>query len=300
MMSNEWIFLLSTIFLSQAILNIFRSSWSFTFFFINLLMIIFWLLVFNVMCTSYASIAKLLCTTCAKLAIFFTHVWVFSRAAQTFKLITWSAMSLLSSLQNDTIRFHYVIDMFAISWKIWSINLFCISFIFFLFSIFTRILCLLQSDDRLFLNCCFSIVTSSLATLIHDDVLNVKRVFSYVYSCLLKSWMNVFNFYTFFVMNMFWLSIFLSEMFWRRWISFKITSFHEWSLFFSFFNIDVYVSRLMMLITFISSLREYLDFTSLFLCNESTLLAIIIESALLLLMQFIIIYSFIQSFLSRL
>ncbi len=300
MMSNEWIFLLSTIFLSQAILNIFRSSWSFTFFFINLLMIIFWLLVFNVMCTSYASIAKLLCTTCAKLAIFFTHVWVFSRAAQTFKLITWSAMSLLSSLQNDTIRFHYVIDMFAISWKIWSINLFCISFIFFLFSIFTRILCLLQSDDRLFLNCCFSIVTSSLATLIHDDVLNVKRVFSYVYSCLLKSWMNVFNFYTFFAMNMFWLSMFLSEMFWRRWISFKITSFHEWSLFFSFFNIDVYVSRLMMLITFISSLREYLDFTSLSLCNESTLLAIIIESALLLLMQFIIIYSFIQSFLSRL
>ncbi len=299
-MSNEWIFSLSTIFLSQAILSIFRSSWSLALFFINLLMIIFWLLVFNVMCTSCASIAKLLHTTCAELAIFFIHVWVFSRAAWAFKLITWSAMFSLSSLRSNTIRFRCVINMFAISWKIWSINLFCISFISFLSSIFIRILHFLQSNDRSSLNHCSSVVASSFAILTHDDVLNVKCVFSYVCSCLLRSWMNVFNFYTFLVMNISWLSIFLSEMFQRHWISSKITSFHEWSLFFSFFNVDVCVSKLMMLITFISLLCKCLDFTLLSLCDESTLLAIIIESALLLLMQFVIIYSSTQSFLSHL
>jgi len=172
------------------------------------------------------------------------------------------------------------------------INLFCISFIFFLFIIFTRISRFLQSDDRSSLNHCFFIVTSSLATLTHDDVLNVKHIFSYVCSCLLRSWMNVFNFCIFFTMNASWLLIFLSKMFWRRWISFKITFFHEWSLFFSFFNIDIYVNKSMMLITFVSSLRECLNLTLLSLCNESTLLAIIIESALLLLMQFVIVYSF--------
>ncbi len=298
--SDEWVFSLLTIFLSQAILSIFKSSWSLALFFINLLMIIFWLLVFSIMCTSCANIAKLLRTTCAELAILFTHVWIFSRAAWAFELIMWSAMSSLSSLQSDTIRFCCVVDTFAISWKIWLINLFCISFIFFLFSIFTRILCFLQSDDRSSLSRCFSVVASSLATLTHDDVLNVKRVFSYVCSCLLRSWMNAFNFCTFFAMNASWLSIFLSEMFQRRRISFKITSFHEWSLLFSFSNVDVCVSKLMMLITFVSSLRECLDFTSLSLCNESTLLAIIIKSALLLLMQFVIVYSSTRSFLSRL
>ncbi len=290
-MSDEWVFSLSTIFLSQAILSIFKSSWSFTLFFINLLIIIFWLLVFSVMCTSCASIAKLLRITCAELAIFFTHAWNFSRTAWAFELITWSAISLFSSLQSDIIRFCYIVVTFAISWKIWLINLFCISFIFFLFIIFIRISLFLQSNDRSSLSRCFLIVTSSLATLIHDDVLNVKRIFSYVCSCLLKSWMNVFNFYTFFAMNVSWLLIFLSETFWRRWISFKITSFHEWSLLFSFFNVDVCISKLMMLITFISSLHECLNFTSLSLCNESTLLAIVIELALLLLMQFVIIYS---------
>ncbi len=251
-------------------------------------------------CTSCTNIAKLLHITCAELAIFFIHVWDFSRTAQAFKLIMWSAMSLLSSLQSDTIKFHYIINMFAISWKIWSIDLFYISFIFFLFTIFTRILRLLWSDDRSSLSHRFLIVTSSSVTLIHDDVLNVKHIFSCICSCLLRSWMNVFNFYTFFAMNMSWLSIFLFETFQRRWISSKITSFHEWSLLFSFFNVDVCVSRSMMLITFISSLRECLNFTSLSLCDESTLLAIIIESALLLLMQFIIIYSFTWSFFSRL
>ncbi len=213
MMSDEWIFSLSTIFLSQAILSIFKSSWSFMLFFINLLMTVFWLLVFNMMCTSCASITKLLHTTCAELAIFFTHVWNFSKAAWTFELITWSMMFSLSSLQSNIIEFRCIINMFAISWKIWLINLFCIFFISFFFIIFTRILHFLQSDDRLSLNHCSSIITSSLVTLTYDDVLNVKRIFFYVCSCLLRSWMNIFNFCTFFAMNASWLSIFLSETF---------------------------------------------------------------------------------------
>ncbi len=220
-MSDEWIFSLSTIFLSQAIFSIFKSSWSLSLFFINLLMIIFWLLVFSMMCTSCASIAKLLRTTCAELAIFFTYVWVFSKAAWAFKLITWSAMFSFSSLQSNTIKSRCIIDTFAISWKIWSIDLFYIFFIFFLSYIFTRILRFLRSNDRSSLNHCFSVVTSSLATLIHDDVLNMKRVFSYVCNYLLRSWMNVFNFCTFFTMNASWLSIFLSETFQRRWINYK-------------------------------------------------------------------------------
>ncbi len=271
-------------------------------FFTSLLIIIFWLLVFNMMCTSCASIMKLLCITCAELAILFTHVWDFSRAAWAFELITWSAMFSLSSLQSDTIKSHCIINTFAISWKIWSINLFCIFFISFFFTIFIRILRFLQSNDRSSLSHCFLVVASSLATLTHDDVLNVKHVFFYVCNCLLRSWMNAFNFCTFFMMNASWLSIFLSEAFQRRWISFKITSFHEWSLLFSFSNIDVCISRLMMLITFVLSLCKCLNFTSLSLCDKSTLLAIIIESALLLLaiiiesallllMQFVIVYS---------
>jgi len=255
---------------------------------------------FSMMCTSWANIAKLLHTTCAELAIFFTHVWDFSRTAWAFELITWSAMSSLSSLRSNTIRSRCVVNTLTISWKIWSINLFCIFFISFLFTIFTRISRLLRSNDRSSLSCCFLIVASSLVTSTHDDVLNVKHVFFYVCSCLLRSWMNVFNFYTFFTMNASWLSIFLSETFQRRWISSKITSFHEWSLLFSFFNVDVCVSRSMMLIIFISSLCKCLDFTSLFLCDKLTLLAIVIESALLLLMRFVIIYLSTRSFLSRL
>ncbi len=299
-MSNEWIFSLSTIFLSQAILSIFKSSWNLTFSFINLLIIIFWLFMFSIMHISCVNIAKLWCITYAELTILFTHVWDFSKAAWAFELITWSAMFSLSSLRSDTIKSRCIVDMLAISWKIWLINLFCISFTSFLFTIFIKISCFLRSNDKSSLNHCFLIVASSLVTLIHDDVSNMKCIFSYICNYLLKSWMNVFNFYTFFMMNMSWLLIFLSEMFQRRWISFKITSFHEWSLFFSFFNVDVCVSKSMMLITFVSLLRECLNFTSLSLCDKSTLLAIIIESALLLLMQFVIVYSFTQSFLSHL
>ncbi len=197
----------------------------------------------------------------------------------------------------------YIINTFLILWKIWLTDFFCISFISFLFAIFTRTLHLLQSNNRLSLSHYSFIVVSSLITLTHDDVLNVKRVFFYTCSCLLRSWRNVFNFCTFFVMNASWLSffsIFLSETFQRHWISFKVTFFHEWSLLFSFSNVDVCVSRSMMLIMFISSLRERLNLASLSLCDKSTLLAIVFESALLLFMQFIIIYSSTWFLLSRL
>ncbi len=266
-------------------------------------MIIFWLLMFNVMCILCVSIAKLQRTTCAQSTIFFIHFWDFFRAAQASELIACNATSLLSSLQIDMIKFCCIVNMFSIFWKIWSTDFFCISFISFLFTIFTRILCFLQSDDKSSLSHCFLIVVSSLTILTHDDVLNVKRVFFYACSCLLRSWTNVFNFCTFFAMNTSWFSffsIFLSEIFWRRWISSRVTFFHEWSLLFSFSNVDVCVSRSMMLITFVSSLRECLNFTSLSLCNRSTLLAIIFESALLLFMQFVIIYSFTWFLLSRL
>ncbi len=302
-MSDEWVFSLSTIFLSQAILSISRSSWSLALSFINLLMIISWLLVFSVMCISCVSIAKLRRTTCVESAIFFTHFWNFFRAAQASEFTACSATSSLSSLRIDMIRSHCVVDMFSILWKIWSTDFFCISFTSFLFAIFTRTSRFLRSNDKSSLSHYFLVVVSSLTTLIHDDVLNVKRVFSCTCSCLLRSWMNVFNFCTFFTMNASWLSffsIFLSETFRRRWISSRITFFHEWSLFFSFFNINVCVSRLMMLITFISSLRECLDLTSLSLCDRSTLLAIVFESALLLFMQFVIIYSSTWFLLSRL
>ena len=215
-MSNEWIFLLSTIFLNQAILNIFKFSWSFTLSFINLLMIIFWLLMFSVMCILFVNIVKLWCIICAEFAILFTYFWNFFRVAQASELTACNAMSSLSSLRIDMIKSCCIINMFLILWKIWSTDFFCISFIFFLFAIFTKISCFLQSDDRSFLSHCFFIIVSSLTTLIHDDISNVKRVFFYACSCLLKSWMNVFNFYTFFAMNASWLSffsIFLSETF---------------------------------------------------------------------------------------
>jgi len=203
----------------------------------------------------------------------------------------------------DIIRSHCIVDTFSILWKIWSTDFFYIFFISFLFTIFTRTSRLLRSDDKSSLNRCFFVVVSSFTTLIHDDVLNMKRVFSYACSCLLRSWTNVFNFCTFFAMNTSWFSffsIFLSETFWRRWISSRVTFFHEWSLLFSFSNVNVCVSRSMMLITFISSLRECLDLTSLSLCDRSTLLAIIFESALLLFMQFVIVYSFTWFLFSRL
>ncbi len=91
--------------------------------------------------------------------------------------------------------------------------------------------------------------------------------------------MNIFNFYTFFVMNASWFSIFFSKIFWRRWISFRITSFHEC---FFFSNIDVCINRSMISLMFISSLCKHLNFTSLSFCNKSTLIIIISESVLLL------------------
>jgi len=142
----------------------------------------------------------------------------------------WSVISLLSSLQSDMIKFHCTINMFMILCKICSINFFCTFFIFFLSIIFIMILCFLQSDDKLSLSHYFLIVTSSLTISAHDVILDVKCMFSYVYNCLLSSWMNVFNFCTFFVMNAFWFLLFLSsELFQRRWISFKIT--FSWIIF---------------------------------------------------------------------
>ncbi len=238
--SNEWIFLLSIIFLSQIILNIFKSSWNFALFFISFLMIVFWLFIFNVMHTSCINITKLQCFICAEFAIFFTHFWDLFRAVQVSELITCNAMFLLFSLQSNMIKFYCAVDTLSIFWKIWSVDFFCIFFIFIFFIIFTKILHLLWSDDKSFLNCCFFIIAFSLAMLIHDDALNMKHIFSYIWNCLLKSWMNAFNFCTSFVMNASWFSIFFSEMFQRCWISFKITSFHKWSLFF-FFLISISV-----------------------------------------------------------
>ncbi len=84
---------------------------------------------------------------------------------------------------------------------------------------------------------------------------------------------------------------FSSELFWRHCISFTATSFHKWSLFFFFSNVDVCIRRSIMLATYFSLLRELFDFTLLFCCNKSTLLAIIFKSALLQFMQFIVVYS---------
>ncbi len=118
-------------------------------------------------------------------------------------------MFLLSNLWSDIIKFYCIIDMLVISWKIWSIDFFCI---FFLFIIFIRILCFLQNNDESSLNHCFFIDVSSFTTSIHDNVLNMRCVFSYICNCLLRSCMNVFNFCTFFVMNASWFSIFFSDV----------------------------------------------------------------------------------------
>ncbi len=214
--------------------------------FINLLMITFWLLVSIMMCISCASTAKIQRTIYVKFMISFTHVWNLFRFAQTSELITWSMMSSLSNLRRNTIRFLWAVDMFVISWRICSIDFFCIFFIFFLFAIFIMTFHFLQSDDNSFLKRCFLIVTSSLVTFAHDVILDKKRMLfcicmlSCVCNCLLSSYMNVFSFCTFFAMNTFWFSLFFSsESFWRCYISFTATSFHEWSLLFSFFNVDV-------------------------------------------------------------
>ncbi len=111
-MSNEWIFSLFTIFLSQTILKIFKSSWSFVLFFINLSKIFFWLLMSIVVCTSCVSIAKIQHVMHVELVISFAHVWVFFRFAWAFKLTAWRNMSSLLSLRSDIIKFLWFINMF--------------------------------------------------------------------------------------------------------------------------------------------------------------------------------------------
>ncbi len=201
-------------------------------------------------------------------------------------------MSLLLSLRSDTIKFLWSVDMSAIFCKICSIDFFCISFISLLFIILIMTSHFLQSDDESLLKRCFLIVISSLVTFAHDVIFIKRRVLLCVCNCLLSSWIDIFSFCTSFAMNAFWFMwCFSSESSRRRWISFNAISFHEWSLLFSFFNVDIFISRSIMLATFSSSLHKCFDFASLFSCNESTSLAIIFKSALLQFMQFIVIQS---------
>jgi len=297
-MSDEWVFSLSTTFLSQTILRIFKFSWSLALSFTSLLMITFWLLVSIVMRTSCASTVKIRCTIRVEFAISFAHVWDLFRFARTSELTAWSVMSSLSSLRRDMIRFLWAVDTFVISWRICSIDFFCIFFIFFLSAIFIMTSRFLRSDDNSSLRRYFLVVTSSLVTFVHDVILDEKRMLSCVCmlsdvcSCLLSSCTNVFSFCTFFAMNAFWFLLFFSsESFRRRRISFTATSFHEWSLLFSFSNVDVCIRRSIMLATYFSSLRKLFDLTLLFLRDESTSLAIVSESALLQFMRFIVVYS---------
>ncbi len=139
MMSNEWIFSLFAIFLSQTILRTFRSSWSLALFFINLLMIFFWLLMFIVVCTLYVSITKIQRAMHVELMISFAYVWVFFRFAWTSELTAWRKISLLLSLQSDMIKSLWSVNMFAILCRICLIDFFCIFFISFLFIILIMI-----------------------------------------------------------------------------------------------------------------------------------------------------------------
>ncbi len=199
-------------------------------------------------------------------------------------------MSSLLSLRSDMIRFLWFINMLAILCKICSINFFCIFFISLLFIILIMTSHFLQSNDRSSLKYYFLITISSFITFTHDVIFVERRVLFCVCNCLLSSWTDVFNFYIFFAMNTFWfIWCFSSELSWKHWISFNAISFHEWSLLFSFSNIDIFISRSIMLATFFSSLHKHFNFAFLFSYNESTLLAIIFKSALLQFMQFIII-----------
>ncbi len=201
---------------------------------------------FIVVCTSCVSIAKIQCATHVKCAISFAHIWVFFRFAWASELTAWRKMSSLLSLRSDMIKFLWSVDTSAILCRICSINFFCISFISFLFIILIMISRLLQSDDKSSLRHCFFVAISSLVTFAHDVIFVERRVLSYVCNCLLSSWTDVFSFCTFFMMNAFWFTwCFSSESSWRHWISFNAISFHEWSLLFSFSNVDIFISRLM-------------------------------------------------------
>ena len=292
MMSNEWVFSLFATFLSQTIFKIFRFLWSLALFFISFLMTFFWLFMLIVVHISCVSTANVHCNMHVEFAISFIHSWVFFRFACASELTAWRKMSLLLNLQKDMIRFHWLIDTFAILWKICLMIFFCIFFISFLSAIFIMTLYLLQSDDDFSLRHCFLIDSSSLIMFAYDMIFNEKRVFLCICNCLLSSWTDVFSFCTFFVMNAFWVMwCFSSDSSQRQCISFTATSFHEWSLLFSFFNINVCIRRLIMLTTYFLSLCKLFDLTLLFLCDELTLLAIISESALLQFMQFIVVYS---------
>ncbi len=227
-MSNEWVFSLSAIFLSQTILRTFRSSWSLTLSFISLSMIFSWLLMSIVVRTSCVSIAKIRRATCVELAISFAHVWVFFRFAQAFELTAWRKMSSLLSLQSDTIRSLWPVNTSAIFCRICSIDFFCISSISLLFIILIITSRFLQSDDELSLRRCFLVAISSLVTFAYDMIFVERRMFLCVCNCLLSSWTDVFSFCTFFAMNAFWFAwCFSSESSQRHWISFNAISFHE-------------------------------------------------------------------------
>jgi len=58
---------------------------------------------------------------------------------------------------------------------------------------------------------------------------------------------------------------------------------------FSFFNINIFISKSIILTMFFSLLHKCFNLASLFSCNKLMLLVIIFESALLQFMQFIII-----------
>ncbi len=204
MMNNEWVFSFFAIFLSQAILRTFKSSWSLTLSFISLLMIFFWLLVSIVVCISYVSIAKIQHVTCVELVISFAYVWVFFRFVWASELTAWREISSLLSLRSDIIRFLWSVNTSAIFCKICSIDFFCISFISLLFIILIMTFHFLQSDDESSLRRYFLFIISSLVTFAHDVIFVERRVLFCVCNCLLSSWIDVFSFCTFFAMNVFW------------------------------------------------------------------------------------------------
>ncbi len=188
------------------------------------------------------------------------------------------------------IRFLWSVNTSVILCRICSIDFFCISFISLLFIILIMTFHLLRSDDESSLRCCFLVAISSLVMFAHDVIFVEERMLLCVCNCLLSSWTDVFSFCTFFAMNAFWFTwCFSSESSRRRWISFNAISFYEWSLLFSFSNVDIFISRSIMLATFSSSLREHFDSASLFSCDESTSLAIVFEPALLRFVQFIVV-----------
>ncbi len=245
---------------------------------------------FIIVHTSCVSIAKIQHAMHVELAISFAHVWVFFKFAWASELIAWRKMSLLLSLRSDMIKSLWFINTSAILYRICSINFFCIFSIFLLFIILIMTFYLLQSNNESLLKCCFLITISSLVMFAYDVIFVERRMLFCVCNCLLSSWTDIFNFCTFFVMNVFWFVwCFSSELSWRCWISFNAISFYEWSLLFSFSNVDIFISKSITLATFSSLLREHFNLASLFSCDKLTLLAIVFESALLQFMQFIVV-----------